>query len=143
MNIIIIVILLIAWVCTISLWKRRSVDTDQKLVQIKDKITMVDPRIEQLNFHVNDTEAFILDKKDIHICLKDKNGDYHDDNFLVYIALHEVAHALIPSDTTKHPPVFEDTFNKLLHKATALRIYSPHIPFPTEYCRKELSSYYY
>lgn len=121
--------------------KYRKLTTDQKLQQIKDKVIMIDPRVERLNFYVDFEEAYILYKKDIFMCLKNKAGDYYDDNFLSYIAIHEIAHALSPGDTSEHPPSFEKEFDNLINKAIALKIYDPKIPFPTEYCNKELKYY--
>ena len=28
----------------------------------------------------------------MHLCLKDENGNYYDDNMIIYVALHELAH---------------------------------------------------
>ena len=121
--------------------KKPSYNTDTKLQEIKEKVSILDPRVESLNFFVDDSEAYILYKTGIFMCLKDKSGHYYDDNFLTYIAIHEIAHAMIPGDTSEHPPHFDKEFNRLLDKAKALKIYDPTIPFPNEYCGKKLQYY--
>lgn len=112
--------------------------TDEKLSKIKEQLIAVEPQVANLNFYVNHEDAFTMDKRDIYMCMKDKNGVYYPDNFLMYVALHEVAHAIIPTDTSTHPPIFNEVFTKLKDKAEKIGLYNPSIPFPDTYCNKNL-----
>ena len=133
---ILVAIILHSWL------RKRNKQTDDKLQEIKEKLTLVDPRANNINFYVNSDESYSQGKRDIFMCLRNSKGEYHDDNFLMYVGLHELAHALIPYDTSQHPPEFEDFFNKLKTKAKHKGLYDPDIPFPSEYCKKKLSDYY-
>ena len=33
-------------------------------------------------------------KQKVYLCLKDENNEYYNDNMLIYVALHELAHVL-------------------------------------------------
>jgi hypothetical protein len=112
-----------------------------RLQMIKKALIPLDPRIEYLNFYENSEESYTLGKKDIYICPFEDENTYHSDNFLVYIALHEIAHALIPEDTRDHPPVFDRMFEDLKRKAVQIGIYNPSLPFPSKTCRKSLKYY--
>lgn len=115
----------------------------QKLKDIKEKLIKVEPKVQEMNLYTDDTESYILHKRDIFLCMKNDGGEYHDDNFLMYIALHEVAHALLPGNTDSHPPEFEEKFKQLKERATYLGVYDPNIPFPKRYCKKKISDYMY
>lgn len=115
--------------------------SNQKLNDIKEKLIKVDPRAANINFYIDHSEAYILNKKDVYMCVHDKsNVNYHDD-FLMYIALHELAHALIPEDTKDHPPKFDQLFTQLKDRAQYLGVFNPSTPFPDEYCGHPLSYY--
>lgn len=124
-------------------WRKNrvKVTTDQKLMDIKAKLIRVDPRAESVEFFTNAEEAYTLDKREVHMCVHEPSGNYYPDNTLMYIALHELAHALIPYDTSKHPPEFDKLFSQLKDRAAYLKLYDPNIPFPNEYCGKKLSYY--
>lgn len=114
---------------------------NEKLNFIKNKLINIDVRASDKKFYIHNEESFTLGKNEIYMCVKDSNGQYYDDNILMYIALHELAHSLIPEDTSHHPPQFDDMFKKLKQKAIYLGLYDPSVPFPSEYCGKQVSYY--
>jgi hypothetical protein len=122
-------------------WKRKRSSSNQKLKEIKDKLIRVDPRAQNVEFYIDPEESYTLDKKEVYMCVHDPTGGYYNDDTLMYIALHELAHALIPEDTSKHPPKFDALFNQLKDRAAYLKLYNPETPFPNEYCGKKLSYY--
>ena len=73
--------------------KKVPVKNNSKLREIIHKIKDIDPIVSTLEF-TESNESYTLNKKYVHLCLKDQNGNDYDDNMLVYVALHEVAHAL-------------------------------------------------
>lgn len=132
---------------SITLDEKESVSNHSKLQEslllksIKEKLTLIDPRVKNINFFSNSEEAYTLNKKEIHMCLMEPSGKYYSDNVLIYIALHELAHVILPFDTSNHPPIFDQIFNQLQEKAISLGLYDPSIPFPDEYCGKKISYY--
>ena len=121
-------------------WKKKS-NTNEKLKEIKSKLIRVDPRAQNVEFYIDPEESYTLHKKEVYMCVQDPGGNYYNDDILMYIALHELAHALIPEDTSEHPPKFDALFNQLKDRAAYLKLYNPETPFPTEYCGKKLSYY--
>jgi hypothetical protein len=81
------------------------------------------------------SESYIENKTKIYICLRTDNKKYYDYNMLIYVAIHECAHALCQTyDMTHKTKEFLDTFNSLLDKAKNINIYDPSKPLPTYYC---------
>lgn len=134
-------IVLITGIIIYGIIQKRKPTIDQKLQEIKTKILPLDSRIANINFYIDHNEAYALNGKDVYMCLRDANGDYYSDNFLIYVALHEVSHILISEDTKNHPPVFTKFFDDLKERAESLKLYNSSIPFPNEYCKKKLNYY--
>ncbi len=78
------------------------------------------------------SKSFTINKKVVHMCLKDEKGDYYDNNSLVYVLLHEIAHVI--NATVGHDPMFNNIFNDLLDIAQQKKIYDPEIPMVNSYC---------
>ena len=54
---------------------------------------------------------------------------------LMYVSLHELAHAFSDSVDTDHSgKEFKDNFRNLLNKAQTLGLYDPKIPLVYDYC---------
>lgn len=139
-----IILTLIILVIVYHSWhqkQRFTLKSDEKLNRIRDKLIRVDPRAANIKFFTNPEEAFTLGKSEIHMCMADPEGKYYSDDILMYIGLHELAHALIPEDTKHHPPKFDTMFNQLKERASYLGLYNPLTEFPTEYCGKKISYY--
>ena len=107
---------------------------DPLIDRIKNDLLKVDPRVEGLSFHASN-ESFTEDKKFVYLCLKDKSDKYYDYNMLMYVSLHELAHAFSDSVDTDHSgKEFKDNFRNLLNKAQTLGLYDPKIPLVYDYC---------
>ena len=107
---------------------------DPLIDRIKDDLLKVDPRVEELSFHASN-ESFTEDKRFVYLCLKDKDGKYYDYNMIMYVSLHELAHAFSDSVDTDHSgKEFKDNFRNLLNKAQTLGLYDPKIPLVYDYC---------
>lgn len=104
---------------------------DPKLDQLKQKIAKVVPEIEKIEIY-GSNQSFTIDKKTSYICSKDKNDEYYPDNMLIYVILHELAHALSPE--IGHTKKWEEIFNDLLARAEEGGIYSSKIPLIKDYC---------
>lgn len=111
-------------------------DGQNKIAEIKRKIEGVHPSIKSLKFSEND-ESYTLNKKHVHLCIRDQNNQFYPDNMLIYVALHEVAHTLsneIIENKDNHTSSFFSIFSGLLKKAAELGIYDPSIKPVTQYC---------
>jgi hypothetical protein len=109
---------------------------DPLIDKIKNDLLPIDPRIAGLTFKASNASETI-NKKNVYLCIKDKNGKYYDYNMLIYVALHECAHAIskaIDEDHNNTSQEFMDNFSMLLDKASALGIYNPALPKTKNYC---------
>ena len=80
----------------------------------------------------NGDKSYTINKEDIFLCLKDENNKYYDNNMLIYVLLHEVAHSICPE--IGHTDLFKQIFNALLDKAIEMKIYDKNIPIVRNYC---------
>lgn len=142
MNKTILLIILLA-LCCIVVWEvkyRRNdiTTTGTKTVlidQVKNKLRPLAPQyVDKLEFYENNLDAFTLNKKEVHLCLKKDTGEYYDDNMIMYAAIHELAHAMYQGDSSEHPPDYLKLFQSLLNKATAMGLYNPSLPIEDDYC---------
>lgn len=105
------------------------------LVEIKDKLSILEPeKVKELEFFV-DNRAYTLNKKKIFICLKNDKGKVFNMNTLMYVALHELAHAKYIGDSRDHNPAYMKIFDNLLERAEKAGIYNPSIPVDDDYCK--------
>jgi hypothetical protein len=103
--------------------------------QLKEKMTLLSPRAQQLTWNASN-ESYTEDKSKIYVCVLDPHtGQLYSPNFLTYVAIHELAHALSPNIDTHHTsPEFRQIFSDLLDKAVRLGIYDPTEPKLKQYC---------
>lgn len=78
-------------------------------------------------------KSYTFNKEDIYLCLRDKQGQYYPNNVLIYVLLHELAHALNLVDTG-HTETFNVIFAALLVEAEMRGIYDSSIPMIEDYC---------
>jgi len=82
-----------------------------------DRFAESTPDAEHTSYSVNKGEK-------IHLCLRQREGPNEslvDENVMVFVALHEMAHVITPS--LGHDPEFWNNFGWLLKQAEALGIY--------------------
>jgi hypothetical protein len=134
-NILFFCFLFIVYV-TLHLNKVEAFD-DPLIERIRNDLMKVDPRVSKLTFKASN-ESFTEDKKHVYLCLKDKNGNYYDYNMLMYVSLHELAHAFSHSVDEDHTTdEFKNNFKMLLQKGEQLGLYDPKKPLNYEYCPRE------
>ena len=110
-------------------------DTDNLMIQkIINDLNKIDSRSSNF-YYFSSNESFTENKKNIYLCLRDENNNFYDYNMLIYVAIHELAHALSDSVDVKHETLeFNNNFNYLLNSARSKGIYNPHIPLVNAYC---------
>ena len=82
---------------------------------------------------ISGKKSYTIRKKYIFICMKDKEKKYYNDNQLIYVILHEIAHVM--NNEIGHTNKFFKVFNSLLLNANRCGIYDPNIPKINNYCK--------
>jgi len=105
------------------------------LNKLKDAVVQLDPKLADLEFH----EAYdtrIDNKQIVYLCLRDPaTGKFYPWNALIYVTLHEMAHAISEGYDPQHTSIeFQSNFWRLLRKAEQAGIYQPSDAFIDEYC---------
>jgi len=113
--------------------------------QVSDHYAMTDPKLHQLRNHLQDlhpviegvsisrgNKSYTINKSKVHLCLYDENGKYYDDNMLIYVFIHELAHCI--TESIGHTDEFHKNFNELLEKADVMGLYDSSIPPLDNYC---------
>lgn len=117
--------------------KKRECYDDPIIVKLHAKILPLDERIKYVKI-VASNASFTEDKQTIFLCIKDKDGNYYDNNTLLYVLIHEICHYLtksvIETKEGHNNPEFLAKFKELLTKAAELGIYDPSIPVAHNYC---------
>lgn len=101
--------------------------------EIKKRLSAIDPSFTKIRMYENG-QTYAHNKKDIYICLKDKQGNYYDYNTLMYVTLHEIAHIITRGESSDHDEKFLKNFNNLLKRAKNARVWTPRIKMPEIYC---------
>ena len=107
----------------------RSYHNEEPIIaRLKFDCSKLDDRIKTVEFYPAD-ESYTEDKKRIYLCLRDENDKYYDYNMLMYVSLHELAHAFSQGvDTSHSSKEFKDNFRDLLKKGEQLGLYDPKKP---------------
>ncbi len=110
---------------------------DPMIESIKQDLFKLHPKARELTYSASD-KSFTEDKKDMYLCLKDENSQYYDRQFLLYVAIHELAHAISKSyDDNHNGREFNENFDMLLDKASRMGIYDKNTPMLSNYCGTE------
>ncbi len=106
---------------------------DPKIQHLKGLLHRIDPSLSNLEIYSSE-ETYTRNKRSIHLCLKDSTGKYYDDNTLMYVTLHEIAHIMTRGESEDHDPKFIRNFEDLLRRAINAGVYTPSKPLPYDYC---------
>ena len=114
----------------------------------EDPASMADPRVKVMvdrfkpnNMVENDLESDSTSYSEnkgekIVVCIRDKAPPYRfvDDNTVMFVLLHEMAHLM--TTTVGHTPEFWTNFKRVLHDAVQCGIYTSvnYTKTPTAYC---------
>lgn len=109
---------------------------DSKLDTLRKRIEPIIPEINKIQLH-GSNKSFTIDKQTTYICTKNDRDEYYSDNMLIYVILHELAHALCVDKKCfkdEHGDAWEATFDSLLARAEKGGIYDSKIPILKDYC---------
>lgn len=130
-----IVILIVAtvvmtWMVTTQA-RENFLQSDPMLKFLREEMLKVDSRAASISFNKG-KKSYTINKEKMFLCLKDEKGKYYDKNMLIYVTLHELAHAFNPS--IGHTQLFHETFQKLLKHAADIGVYNDKIAPIADYC---------
>ena len=75
---------------------------------LKENVINCFPELTNIKIYEGD-KSYTINKEKIYLCIRDKNGQYYNQNILMYVLLHEIAHTLCPE--IGHTQSFKDIFN--------------------------------
>lgn len=108
--------------------------TSATIERLKSKIAKIDPNFKNLAVREGDRSE-TEDKSLITLCIKDPlTKKEYQDNTLIYVMLHEVAHTLNKPEYSEHGSEWQAIFTGLLEQAEAKGIYNSAIPLDQWYC---------
>ena len=95
------------------------------------------PDSEHVSYSVNKGDS-------IHLCLRQKDEDKEplvNENVMMFVALHELAHVITPAIAKSHGPEFWNNFGWLLREAEAMNIYvyQDFRAHPVTYCGERIT----
>ena len=130
----IIIVVLGLIICYILNSKEHMQYEDPILIRIKADLLKVHPRAGELTYSISN-KSYTQNKQHMHLCVKDENGEYYPYSMLIYVALHELAHAVSKTIDDAHTgKEFNENFKDILLNAEELKVYDPSIPLLTNYC---------
>lgn len=130
--VIIILVVIVLWVILTHLYEKSLVE-DVDISRLREKLTPVFPELKKLKL-MKGNSSYIINKYRVFICLRDKKTNVlYDDNMLVYVILHELAHA--KCHEIGHTKLFKQIFFNLLDRAETYGLYDPSLPRPNDYCK--------
>jgi hypothetical protein len=132
----VVIFLLIMWLCSQLFFTIYSTDGydkyyDPKLEEIRQRLAPVFPEIKKIDI-AGSNKSFTINKQHVYICAKDEKGQYYDENMLVYVILHELAHVMC--DEVGHTEKYKQIFRSLLERANQAGLYDPNKPPIDDYC---------
>ena len=114
-----------------------TVESKAMLDKLQQAVVSLDPqRLSHLQFFESEDDTRIDDKKMVYLCLRDPaTGKLYQWNDLIYVTLHEMAHALSEGFDPQHTSAeFQSNFWQLLRRAEAKGFYRPGEGLVHEYC---------
>lgn len=108
-----------------------TAEDGEMLRAIQQRLVQVHPAAADMHFFADD-KSYTINKKRIYLCLKDLEGVYYDQNMLMYVALHELAHCLC--EEVGHTRRFHEVFSVLLHRAHDVGVYDRFVSPIPQYC---------
>ena len=110
---------------------------DNKMIQKKLKNNVTIKELPKNSKHV----GYIINKNTLHICLRNKNGQFINKyNKVYFVVMHELAHMI--TKTTGHTDEYWNNYKLILETSInhKLYTYNNYYENPVEYCGKKINS---
>ena len=111
------------WVNKEGFFQKKNIDP--LIYELQAILLKVDPDVASKINIQDDTSSYTINKKNMHLCLRDEDGEYFNKNMLIYVAIHELAHCKCKS--IGHTPEFYRIMDEMLEKAKKLGIYQDDV----------------
>lgn len=117
--------------------KPQVIQLNQKFEADPKRFYEATPDSQHVSYSVNKGDS-------IHLCLRqrdEKKEQLVDENVMVFVALHEMAHCITPPSVASHGPEFWNNFGWLLREAEAIGIYKyqDFRAHPVTYCGEKIT----
>lgn len=130
---IITILIVISLLVLFTYLHEKSLTEDDDISRLRDMLIPVFPELNKVKL-MKGNSSYTINKYRVFICLRDKKTKtIYDDNMLVYVILHELAHVECPE--IGHTELFKQIFFSLLDRAEAHDLYDPSLPKPKNYCK--------
>ena len=130
----VLALVIISFIFVVAISNRiyeKYLEDDPMLTELRKELRTVFPEVDNIILLKGD-KSYTINKKYVHLCLKDEKGDYYHKNMLKYVAIHELAH--VKCKEIGHTPEFHRIFEQLLRKAIDAGVYDDKIPTIKNYC---------
>ena len=87
--------------------------------------------LSHVSLHEADS-SYTINKHKVHLCIKNDKGEYYDENMLIYVLAHELAHVLC--DSVGHTEEWQEIFDELLDCLERQNVYDSSKPLLKDYC---------
>lgn len=130
-----VLILLLIFIVVLTLVVRdtreKVAELHPRVVQLKRLVARYFPaEMNKVRLFEN-SATYTLNKSKIYICVENADKVPYDDNTMIYVILHELAHALNDKDIG-HSEAYRKIFTSLLSRAEKYGIYDPRKKKNTE-----------
>lgn len=105
-------------------------ELDPTVVRIKNMLLPTFPELTNVSV-MKGTGSYTYNKQKIYLCTE-KNNVRYEDNMLIYVLLHELAHVV--TYEFGHGFEFIENFQLLLERAHRAGLYDPENPKVENYC---------
>lgn len=131
---IIVFLVIVALIFAFYIYNRiqeKFAEEDPMLADLRNTLAPIFPELNKVIL-LRGKKSYTINKKRIHLCLVDKDGNYYDKHMLTYVTLHELAHTIC--NEVGHTEKFHQIFQGLLDKAQNHGIYDSKKPILKDYC---------
>lgn len=128
--------ILLVFLIVIFLWYlykfniENYMETEPTISRLKNLLLPHFPELKKVKL-MKDNASYTINKSKIYICTE-SDGKIYDDNMLIFVILHELAHTMCKS--IGHGDEFQTIFKELLMRAENVGIYDPSLPRVENYC---------
>ena len=130
--VIVIFFIIVLW-ASYMYFHEKALMEDYEIIRLRTKLLPSFPELAKVKL-MKGSSSYTINKYKVFICLRDKKtNSMYDDNMLIYVILHELAHTLC--NEIGHTEKFKEIFFSLLQRAENHGLYQPDLPRPLDYCQ--------
>lgn len=109
----------------------KFMEAEPTILRLKNMLLPFFPELYRIRLMKSDA-SYTINKSKIYLCTESK-GEKYNDNMLIFVILHELAHTMTKS--IGHNKEFKNVFDSLLIRAEKVGVYNPSLPRVENYCK--------